>query len=305
MTDVLPELAPVLQLAAAMPPFDYGDIPALRAQSMSASLLDLYVPDVDDVTTTSVELPVDGGTIELRVHRPDGGDGAPVLLWLHGGGWILGGALNDERSCRRFASRTANVVVAVDYRLAPEHPFPIPLEDCYAALVWASELGDDVAIGGQSAGGNLAAALALLARDRGGPRVTAQWLDVPALDLRLPEDEALTAFGAGYGLDVANVRPTIDFYAAAADLATPYISPLAADDLTELPPAIITVAGCDPLRDQGIRYAAALEDAGVPVRATTWPGHLHATMSLTTLAPSCAEYEDEVVDALATLRTKR
>ena len=304
MTDVLPELAPVLQLAAAMPPFDYDDIEGLRAQGTTEGLLGLYVPEVESVTTTSVELAVDGGTIELRVSRPDGADGAPVLLYLHGGGWILGSALTTDRLCRRLAARSGNVVVSVDYRLAPEHPYPTPLEDAYAAVVWASELGDDVAIGGQSAGGNIAAGLALLARDRGGPRITAQWLDVPALDLRLPDDEALRSYGAGYGLDIANVAPTIGFYAGGTDLATPYISPLAAEDLTGLPPAVITVAGCDPLRDQGLRYAAALEAAGVAVRATTWPGHLHATMSLTTLAPSCAEYEDEVVDALATLRTK-
>lgn len=304
MSDVLPELQPVLAAVAAAPPMDFGDIAALRIQSdqQVEAFSSLYVPDAPSVTTTVEVIDVPDGEIEVRVHRPDGDTHAGTLVHLHGGGWILGSAKQTDRVCRRLAARTGSVVVSPEYRLAPEHPFPTPLEDCYAAVVWADERFGPVAVGGQSAGGNLAAAVALLCRDRNGPRLVAQWLDVPATDLSLPEDESLRAFGKGFGLDIADVAPTVGLYCSPEHLRHPYVSPLLAPSLDGLPPAVVTVAGCDPLRDQGERYARALETAGVPVRLTRWEGHLHATMTLTTLHPSGLEYENEVAGGLAEYR---
>jgi acetyl esterase len=176
-------------------------------------------------------------------------------------------------------------------------------------LAWvvdhAAELGGDaadVAIGGQSAGGNLAAAVALMCRDRGGPAIVAQWLDVPATDLTLPDDEAIATFGQGFGLNLTDVRVTVGLYVGDANLTDAYVSPLLAADLSGLPPAVITSAGCDMLREQGRRYADALTAAGVPARFTVWEGHLHATMSLTNLTPSALDYEAEVVAGLAEAR---
>lgn len=296
---VLEELQPALELARHAPPMDFSDIASLRAQSDAqvGAFSELYVPEAPTVTTTEVQ--------NLRVHRAAGAGPFPALVHFHGGGWILGSAQQTDRICRRLAERSGFVVASVNYGLAPEHPYPGPVEDCYDAVRWvvehATELDvdpDRVAIGGQSAGGNLAAAVALVCRDRGGPQIVAQWLDVPALDLRLPDDDSLREFGRGFGLDVESVRPTIALYATDDQLTEPYASPLLAPSLEGLPPAIITVAGCDPLRDQGERYAAALMAAGVRVRVSRWDGHLHATMALTTLHPSAQKYEDEIVSGL-------
>ncbi|HZQ84733.1 MAG TPA: alpha/beta hydrolase [Acidimicrobiales bacterium] len=308
---VLPELQPVLQLSAAAPPMDFGDIPSLRAQSDEQVVMftSLYVPEAPEVTTTIHRAPVTGGTIDVRVHRPAGEGALPALVYFHGGGWILGSAMQTDVICRRLADVTGSVVASVDYRLAPEHPVPGPAEDCYEALAWVVANAEalaidpsDVAVGGQSAGGNLAAAVALMCRDRGGPALVAQWLDVPGLDLTVPEDEAVVSFGQGFGLNVRDVHKTVALYLGGADPTHAYTSPLLAPDLSGLPPATITVAGCDMLRDQGRRYADALAAAGVPVRFTIWDGHLHATMSLTNLAPSCRDYEAAVVAGLAEAR---
>ena len=310
-TLVLPELQPVLLISGAAPPFDFSDLPGLRAQSDEQVVMftSMYVPEAPSVTTTVHQVAVEGGAIDLRVHRPEGDGPLPVLVYIHGGGWTLGSAWQTDVVCRRMAEVTGSVVASVDYRLAPEHPAPGPAEDCYAALAWVVDNADaldidpaDVAVGGQSAGGNLAAAVALMARDRGGPTLVAQWLDVPGLDLTIPDDDAIATFGRGFGLNLDDVRKTVELYVGDTDPADPYVSPLLAPDLSGLPPAIVTVAGCDMLRDQGKRYAAALADAGVPVRCTVWDGHLHATMSLTNLAPSCRDYETEVVTGLADAR---
>jgi len=310
---VLPELQPVLQISAAAPPMDFSDVPGLRKQSDEQVVMftSMYVPEAPSVTTTVQAVPVEGGTIDLRVHRPAGDGPFPALVYLHGGGWILGSAWQTDVVCRRLADVTGSVVASVDYRLAPEHPAPGPVEDCYAALAWVVDNADtldvdaaDVALGGQSAGGNLAAAVALMCRDRGGPALVAQWLDVPALDLTLPDDEAVATFGRGFGLNLDEVQHTVPLYIGDTDASDAYVSPLRAADLSGLPPAIVTVAGCDPLRDQGRRYADALEAAGVPARFTVWEGHLHATMSLTNLAPSCRDYEAEVVAGLAEARAR-
>jgi acetyl esterase len=308
---VLPELRPVVEMAAAAPPLDFDDIEGMRTQSdvQVEAMTGLYVPDAPAVTTEEITVPVDGGEIPVRLHRPPGTGPLPLTVYFHGGGWILGSAKQTDRICRRLADRTGAVVASVGYRRPPEHPFPTPLEDCYAALLWlVGRTGDigvsdtGIVVGGQSAGGNLAAAVALLARDRGGPTLAGQWLDVPALDLTIPDDESLLAYGSGFGLSRADMDKTAALYAGATPRTDPYLSPLLAPSLTGLPPAVVTVAGCDPLRSQGERYAAALRDAGVPVRLSVWEGHLHATASLTTLHPSCQACEDEVVAAMAEMR---
>jgi acetyl esterase len=307
---VLPELVPLLQAAGSQPPIDFSRIAEHRpeADATAGAMLAAYVPAVELASVADHDVGVDGGTITVRSYRPSDDTLLPALVYFHGGGWAVGSVDASDAGCRRLAAVTGRVVVSVGYRLAPEHPWPTPLEDCYAAVTWtvdhADELGidtADIAVGGGSAGGNLAAAVALACRDRGGPSLAAQWLEVPALDLTLPREGSIIEFGHGFGLDVEDIEKTVQLYVQSAEPTHPYVSPLLAPDLSGLPPAVITVAGCDPLRDQGAAYAARLEEAGVPVRFTCWDGHLHATMALTTLTESAAVYETEIVAALREL----
>jgi len=252
-------------------------------------------PAVHSVTDHRVAVP--GGEIRCRAYRPSGDTGLPAHLTLHGGAWWQGSI--DDLICdaisRQRCAEARLVVVAVDYRLAPEHPYPTGLDDAYDAYHWlvehAEDLGVDrssISIGGNSAGANLAAALARKVRDAGGPQPILQLLEVPALDLTLATAREAAAAGgqdmAGE-LDVAVARYLSDPGAAREPLA----SPMLADDLNGLPPAVIFTAEHDPLRTEGERYAARLNAAGVPARATRHLGAMHATAMMTrTWAPAVA-----------------
>ena len=196
--------------------------------------------------------------------------------------------------------------MAVDYRLAPEHPFPIPLEDCYAGLRWAAghaaEIGADperIAVGGVSAGANLAAAVTLLARARGGPRIGLQLLEVPPLDLTL---DTMRSSGVNddFGITVDDMRLCGDLYLGAGpDRRDPLVSPLHAEDLAGLPAAHIMSAEHDPLRLDGERYAQRLSHAGVPVSFEIYPGAVHGSLALTGAWPPAATWHRDVVTALS------
>lgn len=249
----------------------------------------------------------DHGEIRVRVYRPSGATGLPVHVFLHGGGFWLGSI--DERvndAICRDRCRGANcVVVAVDYRLAPEHPFPTPVEDCYAALLWAvehaSSFGGDpanVSVGGISAGANLAAAVCLAARVRQGPALRLQLLEVPPLDLTL---ETMRACGVGdeYGITLAEMRTCNELYLrSTGDERHELASPLLARDVDGLPPARIMTAEYDPLRLDGERYAARLGRAGVPVLHTVYPGAVHGSLILTGTWPPARRWQSDAVDAL-------
>ncbi|MDR1214362.1 MAG: alpha/beta hydrolase [Propionibacteriaceae bacterium] len=251
-------------------------------------------------------------TFRVREYRPvdpNSNAGAtrlkPAYLLLHGGAFWLSSI--DERINAALAAERAVgadvVVFDVDYRLAPEHPFPAGLEDCHSALVWvyehAVELGvdpDRIVVGGVSAGGNLAAALCQLARRRGGPPICGQLLEVPALDLR-PDGTWLEEYAAINGLsDSAEMR---DFYLPPGqDPADPLVSPLAATDLTGLPPAHIMTAEIDPFRAGGEAYAVALRQAGVPVSASRQLGNLHGGNGLAGAWVGARLWANEVAAAL-------
>ncbi|MDT7739523.1 MAG: hypothetical protein QOK09_2892 [Mycobacterium sp.] len=216
-----------------------------------------------------------GSGVGVRLHRPVGVDQpGPALLWIHGGGYIIGTAQQDDALCRRFARKLGITVAAVDYRLAPEHPYPAPLEDCYSALTWLAGLPavdpTRVAIGGASAGGGLAAALALLARDRGEVTPTLQLLAYPMLDDR-----------SGTGPNSSNYRlwgPKSNRFGWAAYLggADPQIAvPARHDDLSGLPPAWIGVGTHDQFHDEDVAYAERLTQAGVPCQVEVVPGAFH------------------------------
>ena len=247
---------------------------------------------------------VDGGEITVRVYRDADGP-VPVFLYLHGGGWWLGDLDSADVFCRSIAKLAGCAVVSVDYRRAPEHHFPVPLEDAYSALIWAVDNADAlafdatrVAVGGESAGANIAASLALLARDRGGPTLCGQVLDVPALDFTLAQP-SIAELGEGYGLTRTETKRCIDLYLGRDTVRTdPLASPLHAD-VAGLPPALIMTAEFDLLRDDGAAYANRLQAAGVTATLHCWPGLTHGIAHAAKLLPEItAAYDRETADFL-------
>ncbi len=250
-------------------------------------------------------VPVDGGRILVRIHRPHVHGPAPLYVFLHGGGWCAGTIDERDPRCRAISAGAGCVVASVDYRLAPENQYPTAPEDCYAALCWlvdhADELGIDptrVAIGGESAGANLAAVACLMARDRNGPSICHQWLDVPATDATLSQS-GHREVPDGYLLDAGAIDDYLAHYLSDPEQAKePYCSPLLADDLSGLPPAWIMTAEHDKLRGDGVAYAEALEAAGVPAWHTRLDGHIHASFAFTRLLSSSLAYEEQAIAAL-------
>jgi len=235
----------------------------------------------------------DGYRIALRAYLPAGENRAaaqPAMLFAHGGGWCLGSLALYDRPCQALANATGRVILSVDYRLAPEYPFPQPLEDVYRALCWvaqqAPQLGIDakrLAVGGDSAGGNLAAAVALLARDRGGPHIERQLLLYPALSREMTT-KSYCEFAEGYFL----TRDAMVFcwQQYLAQRRDPGAEPLHAATLHGLPPATILSCEYDPLRDEAEQYAQRLREAGVPVRCERLPGMVHACIHMLGLTPA-------------------
>ena len=226
------------------------------------------------------------GEVEVRVYRPAGAGARPGLVYFHGGGWVMGGLLACEHICMRIAADADVVVVSVVYRLAPDHPFPAGLHDCVDALRWvadnAQDLGIDptrLAVGGDSAGGNLAAAAALA----DPPPLAGLVLVYPALDFTRSTPSARQYPGPGAtAADLALAGP---LYLGDGDPADPLCSPLLADDLSGFPPTLVITAEYDPLRDEGRLFAERLLDAGVPVRLTHYVQYLHGFFSTPRMHP--------------------
>lgn len=248
----------------------------------------------------------DGAVLPIRVYRPRGAsaDPLPVVVNFHGGGWVSGDAHQSQWWCSAVAARAGLVVVSVDYRLAPEHPAPVPAQDCYAATVWVTEHADELgidptrlAVMGDSAGGNLSAVVCLMARDRGGPSIAMQVLIYPSVELvdSFPsEDENAHAPVLGK----ADLTAFSTLYLAGGDGSDPYVSPLRGKH-HGLPPALIQTAQHDPLRDHGVAYAAALRASGVDVRLTNYVDAVHGYISLPGVVPMARQALEEAVQALA------
>jgi acetyl esterase len=304
-----PALVPILEAAKDAPVADPALTVAERREVahgfMQQSFLALGEPPPEVAQVEDRQVPVDGGEITVRVYRPEGDGPFPAHVYFHGGAFWLGELDHFDVACKELCAGAHCVVVSVDYRLAPEHKFPIPVEDCYEALCWtvrhASELGVDstrVSIGGGSAGGNLTAVVALMARDRGGPPLVLQVLDIPVTDLTR-SCPSVTENGTGYLLTREAIEQYCELYLEdPTDATNPYASPMLADDLTNLPPAVVMTAEFDPLRDEGERYAERLAAAGVPVQAKRWLGHVHGSSGMTALLPTAREWRDEVIQAL-------
>ena len=226
------------------------------------------------------------GEIPIRIYTPDVPTPAPVLIYFHGGGWVLGDLDSHDHVCRALANKAQCVVASVDYRLAPEAKFPAAVEDSYAALEWiaghADELGIDpkrIAVGGDSAGGNLAAVISRVARDRKGPMPVYQVLIYPATDMRMITPSMEENADAPLLTRAAMAWFIEHYLRGEKDKADPLASPLLAADLSGLPPAFILTAECDPLRDEGEDYGRRLQDAGVPAEVKRYAGMPHGFFS--------------------------
>ena len=245
------------------------------------------------------------GGISCRLYRPVGSaasDVLGVLVWFHGGGWVIGSVDGSDRICRTMANTSGCAVVSVEYRLAPEHPFPAATDDSFNALkgvvAMASELGVDaarVAIGGDSAGGNIAAVVALRARDEAAPNVAFQLLVYPVTDGSMG-CASYVENASGYYLERADMQYCYDLYAGPRDHWQ--VSPLAAPSFTGLPPALIITASHDPLRDEGEAYGQALRNAGVRTTVTRYPGMIHGFFGMTEALDDAKLAQAEAMSAL-------
>jgi acetyl esterase len=249
------------------------------------------VTNVDDVASAVDRVVVTAaGAIPVRIYRPHGAaETLPAIVFYHGGGFVLCGLDSHDGFCRALSRYTQSVVVSVDYRLAPEHPAPAAAEDAFAAYCWtetnADELGvESVAVAGDSAGGNLAAAAALMCRERGVPMPVAQVLLYPMLDPACDGQSHITR-ATGYQTTSAHIRWYWRLYLGGDELPEPaYLTaPVRADSLAGLPPAVVITAGLDPLHDEGVAYARALRAAGVPLVHRDYPGLFHGFVTLMAL----------------------
>jgi acetyl esterase len=226
--------------------------------------------------------------ITLRLYKPERKPPLPILLFFHGGGWVFGNLKNYESFCTQIVNLSSSAVVSVDYGLAPEHKFPEPVEDCYSALMWILENGDKygldpsrLIICGDSAGGNISAAITLMARDRGILSIGHQVLIYPAVDLSSFDYESFKLFGTGNLLDTKDMPLAIERYLNSKDeCLDPYVSPILAKDFSNLPPAYVITAGYDVLRDEGHAYALKLVKAGVLVAIRCYKEFMHGFFTM-------------------------
>jgi acetyl esterase len=274
-----PQVRQLLDQMNAMGVPGLSELPVEQGRAALDAFREMSGPVEDVAAVEDRAVPGPGGDIPVRIYRPSREAPLPAVAFFHGGGWVLGSIETHDGTCRALANRSGAVVVSVDYRLAPESRFPAAVDDCMAATRWvydnAAGLGVDgsrLAVAGDSAGGNLAAVVAQLARDGGGPPLRFQLLIYPATDARM-QTASITENGEGYFLTRADMTWFYGHYGAPPE--DPRVSPLLRDDLTGLPPAMVITAQYDPLLDEGDAYAARLRDAGVAVTHLPCPGMIH------------------------------
>ena len=292
--------------AANRPAFEM--VGAVEARQLFIAGRKALAPDPMPIAETrDLAIPGPGGAIPARLYRSATTGTLPALVFFHGGGWVVGNIEGHDTACRHLANRADCAVVSVDYRLGPEHKFPAAVEDCFAATAWvagnAASLGVDpvrLAVGGDSAGGNLAAVVSLLARDKGTPRVACQVLIYPATDAAMRHD-SIGRFAEGYVLTRSTMRWFYEQYLRSPEDAADWrVSPLLAPDLSGLPPAYVLTAGYEPLCDEGDAYAARLAAAGVAVTHRRFPGQVHGFAMNGRIIRAAETALDEVAAALKT-----
>lgn len=294
------------QFLAHLPPMDWSLDPSeFRKQSAAVLALMPVTTELPEVAAASIPGPA--GEIPVRVYRPSLEPDLPVTVFCHGGGFVIGGLDSHDALCRTTALESGSLVVSVDYRLSPEHPFPAALEDGYAAYAWArehvGEWGGDparIALAGDSAGASISAGVCLMARDRGLPQPVLQLLWYPATGLDPTPSRTQFAEAPMLGADAMRFFQRHHFGAISREDAIPYGAVSLADDLSGLAPAYIVVAGNDPLLDEGTAYARQLREAGVPARLDVQEDMVHGFLSFADLVPSC---RSAARPSLAALRT--
>jgi acetyl esterase len=284
-----PQIAQVLEWMRKTNAPDYADLTPVAARALFESgvpKMDAKPKDKLRVEDRGIAGP--GQAIPLRIYRHEGGSAPmPVIVWLHGGGFVIGSLDSHDGICRELALNSEAIVVSVGYRLAPEHPHPAAIEDAFTALQWvaanAASIGGDperLAVAGDSAGGNLAAVCAILARDNGGPGLVRQILIYP-VTAPAPDAESHRLFAENYLLTRRSILWFHQHHTGGQDHSADFrFAPLIAPDLSGLAPALVIVAGYDPLRDEGIAYAHRLKDAGNPVDLLCFDGMVHGFFSL-------------------------
>ena len=276
-----------------------NELPPVDARAQAKLMTELVGPGPEVARVSEFSIPTSEGEISARRYVP--ADAAGVILWIHGGGWVICDLDTHDAVCRLLATASACRVIAVDYRRAPEHPFPAPLEDCWDALLAVAEANGDepMVIAGDSAGGNMAAACTLRARDRGGAELVAQLLVCPVVD----HDMTTVSYrergsGAELFLTAKEMEWFWNHYAPEPRVRIdPEASPLRAASFAGLPPAVVVTAGFDVLRDEGTEYARRLADAGVPVEHRHFERQTHLFFTLVNVLPASIEAIDYVCAA--------
>jgi acetyl esterase/lipase len=296
--------------AAGGPPLDALSVEEARQTATLARVVEALgvpAPAPEVARVEERQVPLGAGNVAVRIYWPErtSGEPAPLLVWFHGGGFVLGSLDSSDPTARRLCAGAEAIVASVDYPLAPEQAFPAAVEACYAATRWlaehAGDLGADpsrLAVGGDSAGGNLAAVTAQLARDRGAPPLTFQLLVYPIIDM-FARHASMDENGHGYFLTAAGMEWFKDHYLpAGVDRRDHAVSPIYADELAGLPPALVVTAELDPLRDEGEAYAEALRTAGVEVTTRRYDGLIHGFFGMASVSDRADEAVTETIEAL-------
>ncbi|MEY4721291.1 MAG: chloramphenicol hydrolase [Pseudomonadota bacterium] len=301
-----PQVEALLALMAQAPQPDFATMTAAEVRANSDTPM-AFGPPPEVAQVRELDLPLEGRTLDARLYLPEGaGERPPLVVFYHGGGWVIGTLDTHDATARALARASGAAVLSVAYRLAPEHRYPAPVEDCFDALCWAARNGDALgvdatrlAVAGDSAGGNLAAAVAILARDRGGPALRHQCLVYPVADRDFTLPSYVENGGGDAFLSTAMMAWFWDQYlgetpAEQATLAAVLRHP----DLAGLPPASVFTAEFDPLRDEGLAYARRLADSGVAVESHMAPGMIHGFFSMFQAVPDAQIWIDRAGDSL-------
>lgn len=280
MSNLSPESLAYIKVFYEMPAIETMEPEAVREMMAQAPPEEIELAPVANVENRLIS--VGDAEIKVRVYTPEGSGPFPLFVYYHGGGWVIGDLETADASCRMIANKTGSVVVSVDYRLSPEYKYPVPLNDSYEALKWVYDNADElngiasnIVVGGDSAGGNLSAAVSLKSRDENGPKISAQILIYPVTDMTY-DTPSYNEFQKGFGLDKNLMVWFVDHYIRnESDKKDKYAAPLVAEDLSDLPPAFVITAEYDVLRDEGNAYAERLKTAGVKVETSLVEGLIH------------------------------
>jgi acetyl esterase len=281
-----PKAKALIDMMAQMPLPPWSELNAVTFRAMMDAGR-FPPPDLPLAEIANSTVPGPAGPIAVRIYRASLEPSQPVIVYFHGGGFVIGNLDSHDGTCRRLSHGIGCTVVSVDYRLAPEHVYPAAVDDSFAATQWVAEHADflkidksRLAVAGDSAGGNLAAVVAIIARDRGGPAICHQLLTYPVTDMAF-KSESYTSNGSGYFLTKDMMAWFGQQYVPTGhDIEDPLLSPLYHENLAGLPPATVITAEYDPLRDEGEAYARKLEEAGVPTKLVRYDGVFHGFFSM-------------------------